>query len=167
MQHNGRPPISVSDLPLNHVNLRRPEGDRAEGERTMLICGDCGTWVSLRRHMVLPHRRSHRSEAEIRAFAYGRRTAPLERWHRQERCPGSGQRVITDLSYESWRSRLAEAAADAGTRRSARTMVKPTPALPPSLTQMATARREREIAARSARARALIAARTSVSSGEG
>ncbi|MFC5187010.1 hypothetical protein [Actinomadura harenae] len=158
MKHNGRPPISVSALPLNHVNLRRPDGERPDGERTMIVCPDCGTWVSLKRHLVLPHRISRYTDKQIRNFALGRRPAPAAR--RQERCPGSAQRVITDLAYETWRARLAEGIADASTRRSARTMVKPTPALAPSLTQMAAARRDRERATRPSRARALVTAGT-------
>ncbi|WP_026415637.1 hypothetical protein [Actinomadura oligospora] len=157
MKHNGRFPIAISSLPLNHVNLRRPESERADGERTVIVCPDCGTWVSLKRHMVLPHRISRYTDKEIRDFATGRRPVPAARWHRQERCPGSAQRVITDLAYETWREQLAEGIADASTRRGARTMVKPTPAVPPSLTHMAAARRDRELAARAARAALIVA----------
>ncbi|MEV4251593.1 hypothetical protein AB0J52_00335 [Spirillospora sp. NPDC049652] len=169
VRHNGRPPISVSDLPLNHVRLRRPDGERPDGERTEIMCADCGAWVSLKRHMVLPHRLSSRyTDKEIRDFAYGRRPVPAARWHRQqERCAGSGQRVIVNLAYEAWHARLAEASRDAATRRGSRTVVKPTPALPPSLAQIAAARREREIVARSNRARALMAANPSGSSRRG
>ncbi|MEV5568710.1 hypothetical protein AB0L06_01560 [Spirillospora sp. NPDC052269] len=135
--------------------MRRPDGECFDGERTMIVCPDCGAWVSLRRHMVLPHRISRYTDEEIHAFATGLRPAPRSR--REERCPGSAQRVVVDLTHETWRELLTEADRDASTRRTARTAVKPTPATPPSLIRMAAARRDRELAARSARAALIVA----------
>ncbi|WP_067487393.1 hypothetical protein [Actinomadura hibisca] len=128
MKDNGRPPIYASDLPITHLDLRpKPEPKnkaRAEGPETLIVCPDCGWWVALKRHMVHPHRDRRRRTRDGRV----------------PRCSGSGQRVIVNVSYEIWREQLAQAVADAGTRRPARQFVKPRPPVAPAVHQIARAR---------------------------
>ncbi|GAA1526586.1 hypothetical protein GCM10009678_05080 [Actinomadura kijaniata] len=135
MRHNGRPPIYASDLPITHLDLRlKPEpktkGRPPEGPETLIVCPDCGWWVALKRHMVHPHR--------------DRRRRPID--GRVPRCPGSGQRVIVNISYDTWREQLAQVVADASTRRSAPQFTKPRPPVPPAVHQIARAR-EKALAA--------------------
>lgn len=85
MRSNSRPAVALSELPPDQVNLR-------QGEPLAVACPICGRWRRVKRHMLWPHR------------AHDGTT----------RCPGSGQRVIVDLTPGEWAARLEAA------RRSAR-----------------------------------------------
>jgi len=85
MRHNGRPAVAVSTLPPNQVNLR-------PGELVTVACPICGRSRRVKRRMLWPHRASDGVT----------------------RCPGSGQRVVIDLTPGEWLARLEAA------RRSAR-----------------------------------------------
>lgn len=88
MKHNDRPPLAASTLRPNLLMLFR-------GSLPVVICPDCGTWRVLRRGMIS----AHRTDDEI------------------SRCPGSGQRLIIDLTYLDWQARLDAAVREAGQRR--------------------------------------------------
>lgn len=73
MKHNGRPPITATSLAPANINLY-------PGEKPSAACPDCGRWRFIRRHMLWPHRTEDG----------------------KSRCPGSGQRIIIDLTPEQW-----------------------------------------------------------------
>lgn len=85
MRHNGRPAVAVSTLPPDQVNLR-------PGELVTVSCPDCGRSRRVKRKTLWPHR-AHDGVT---------------------RCPGSGQRVVFDMTPGEWLVRLEAA------RRSAR-----------------------------------------------
>lgn len=109
MRHNGRTPLALSGLPPSLVMLYR-------GSRLVLACPDCGTWRAPRRGM-LP---AHRAADEV------------------TRCPGSGQRVIVDVSPGQWAACLHAGIRDAATRRSSRAHGGRRPLAPPALSRIAT-----------------------------
>lgn len=80
MRHNGRPAVAVSTLRPDQVNLR-------PGELVTVACPDCGRSRRVKRKMLWPHR-AHDGVA---------------------RCPGSGQRVVFDLTPGEWLARLEAA----------------------------------------------------------
>ena len=80
MRSNRRPAVAVSELPADQVNLR-------PGEPMAMACPICGKWRRVKRHMLWPHR-AHDGVT---------------------RCPGSGQRVVIDLTPGEWRARLESA----------------------------------------------------------
>jgi hypothetical protein len=110
MRPNGRPPVAASTLPPNALLL-------APGSRPVVTCPDCGTWRMLKRGMVP----AHRSADEV------------------ARCPGSGQRLVMDLSVAEWRARLDAAARDAALRRSSQVHCSGHPPTPPPVFRLATA----------------------------
>jgi hypothetical protein len=79
MRHNGRPPVLVSALPPDQVNLR-------PGEPVAMRCRLCGKWRVKRKMLWL-----HRAHDGV------------------SRCPGSGQRVDLDLAPAQWLARLEAA----------------------------------------------------------
>jgi len=86
MRHNGRPAVAISTLPPGKVSLM-------PGEPVMLACLICGKWRRVARRMLWPHRAADAVT----------------------RCPGSGQRLVLDLSPGDWAIRL-EAARREGRR---------------------------------------------------
>ena len=80
MRHNGLLVMAVSTLPPDRVNLR-------PGEVLAVACPVCGRWRRVKRHMLWPHR-AHDGVT---------------------RCPGSGQRVVVDLTPGEWLVRLEAA----------------------------------------------------------
>jgi hypothetical protein len=91
MRPNGRPMLAASELTPNLLML-------FPGSRPVLACPGCGTWRVLRRSMVP----AHRSADEV------------------SRCPGSGQRVVVDLSPAEWLARLQAAVRETAQRRPSR-----------------------------------------------
>jgi hypothetical protein len=55
------------------------------------------------------------------------------------RCPGSGQRVLIDLSFPQWRARLDVAVREAALRRAVPVQRKAVPPVPPPVFRMAGA----------------------------
>jgi hypothetical protein len=88
----GRPVLRASKIPPNMISLHA-------GERPSAVCPDCRRWRLLHQGAICPHRADDGH-------------AP---------CPGSGQRILLDLTAEVWQARRAEAVRQAGTRRSNRT----------------------------------------------
>jgi hypothetical protein len=110
MRPNGRPPVAASTLPPNALLL-------APGSRPVVTCPDCGTWRMLRRGMVP----AHRAAGEV------------------SRCPGSGQRLIMDLTVAEWRARLDAAARDAALRRGSRVHRSGAPPVTPPVFRLTAA----------------------------
>ncbi|GII05475.1 hypothetical protein [Planobispora takensis] len=108
MRHNERPVLLASTMAPNLLSLH-PD------ERPMAVCTDCGAWRILRRNMLWPHRAADGVS----------------------RCPGSGQRIVLDLTPAEWLSSLSVACRDAAGRRARRTFSKPEPPAPPPLHRMA------------------------------
>jgi len=77
MRSNSRPAMALSALAPDQVSLR-------PGEAVAIACPFCGRWRRVKRHMLWPHR------------AHDGTT----------RCPGSGQRVVIDLTPGQWAARL-------------------------------------------------------------
>jgi hypothetical protein len=80
MRTNGLPAILVSHMPPNRVNLH-------PAEVPAVACPFCLRWRRVKRHMLWPHR-AHDGVS---------------------RCPGSGQRVVVDLTPGEWLARLEAA----------------------------------------------------------
>ncbi len=89
MRHNGRPAVAISSLPPGEVSL-------VPGELMMVACPICGKWRRVARRMLSPHR-AHDGVT---------------------RCPGSGQRLLVDLSPGEWAARLDAARREARRARS-------------------------------------------------
>jgi hypothetical protein len=89
MRHNGRSAVAISTLPPGEVSL-------FPGEPVMVACPICGKWRRVARRMLWPHR------------AHDGIT----------RCPGSGQRLVLDLSPGEWAVRLEAARREARRARS-------------------------------------------------
>lgn len=107
-RHNGRPALRLSTLRPDQYTLAVQAG-----EKTSVICPDCGCWRLVERRMIRPHR-------------------DLERMKRDERlpkCKGSGQPVEIDVDPAGWLSwlrqhvRRMEAGGDARVRKGT-TLVK-------------------------------------------
>ncbi|MQY07237.1 hypothetical protein ACRB68_53370 [Actinomadura sp. RB68] len=78
MRHNGRDPISLSDLLPSQIDIPAPVPEDVHPKpRTLVTCLDCGSFQPIKRHMIHPHRRSRLSESEVRAMPSAAR--PL-RW---------------------------------------------------------------------------------------
>ncbi len=108
MRDNQRPVLAVSALPPATVSL--PAGDRP-----MILCPDgCGRWPSVRRGLLWPHR-----------AADG-----------HTRCPGSGQRIRTDLTPAEHAARLASAERSADYRRPTRTRIVAAAPIAPAVCRM-------------------------------
>ncbi|GAA2630935.1 hypothetical protein GCM10010411_81110 [Actinomadura fulvescens] len=125
MRSNGRPIILASKLPPNLLSL----SDR--GGCTLIGCPECGVWRSIKRSMITPHRGPNVPGAD----AWPAEFRPPAPW-----CPGSGQKVKVDLSFEEWRARLAEASRHAGQRRRTRVIPRPKPPAAPPVHRLAVAR---------------------------
>ncbi|GAA2156646.1 hypothetical protein GCM10009727_65600 [Actinomadura napierensis] len=121
MRHNGQPVILASSLPPNLISL-------SERSCTLVACPECGRWKSIKRGMVTPHRGPHVPGAD--AWPAEFRPSP-------PRCPGSGQRIRIDLTFEEWRARLAAGCRQAGQRRRTRVMPRPKPPAMRAIVQMA------------------------------
>jgi hypothetical protein len=121
MRHNGRPALRASRLNANQFTLH-------PGERITIECPDCRTWRPVDRGMVRPHRLTdHGKEAE-RKHKSGR--------GRDERCPGSAQRLVIDINAAQWMERVQEANREAGARRSNKVIRKPKVAVPPPVSRI-------------------------------
>lgn len=96
--HNGRPALPASSFPASQLNLR-------PNETRSIVCPECRTWRVLSGGVIRPHR----TESGV------------------NRCTGSGQRVYLDIPLAELEERQTIALADAATRRSARTHLKPAP----------------------------------------
>ncbi|GAA0454421.1 hypothetical protein [Streptomyces olivaceiscleroticus] len=105
---NGRPPLHLSTLPVQSINLRT-------GEES-LLCPTCDTWCPITGQgtpKLAPHSKNGR------------------------RCVSSNQLLAIDISIEDWANRLAEVDQDARSRRRPRQFYKPLPAPAPAPMQMA------------------------------
>ena len=101
MRHNGNPSISVSALPPGRVDLR-------PGLPPTAACPVCGRWRVLRK-------RREPEPVRLEAGAVGLLT-PHRGGDGCDRCPGSGQRIVIDLTPLQWAVRLDAAIRDAATR---------------------------------------------------
>ncbi|MFI6391507.1 hypothetical protein [Nonomuraea sp. NPDC050540] len=109
MRSNGRS-ILASTLPPNDLNLH-------PGERLTMVCPDCRSWRVIRRGMIWPHRADDG----------------------MTRCPGSGTRLVVDLTSVEWQSAMVVAVRQAATRHGSRTHRKPAPPTPQPLHRIAAA----------------------------
>ena len=109
MYHNGKPPIPASSLPTGHVDLR-------DGEPPMVVCGDCGQWVIVKRTIAF--------------------------WHTADGadCPGGGQRYRLDVSPIALAAGYGDAVRDAAQHRPRRMLVKAAPPIPVPVADIARAR---------------------------
>jgi hypothetical protein len=121
MRHNGRPVIIASKIVPNLVSM-------TEQGHALVGCPDCGCWKSIKRGMIT----AHRGPEEPGADAW-----PAEFRPPRQRCPGSGQRIRLDLTYDQWRARLAEASRRAGQRRRTRVIPRPKPPMAPPVHHLA------------------------------
>jgi hypothetical protein len=80
VRSNHRPAVALSELPPDRVNLR-------PGETLAVACPVCGRWRRVKRHMLWPHRANDGVT----------------------RCPGSGQKVLVDLTPGQWLASLEAA----------------------------------------------------------
>lgn len=87
MRHNGQPKMRLSRLHPGHLDL-------AEGKPPMVRCPHCPAWRQLQRCWMPAH-----------PTAEG------------NRCPGSGQRFLRDVTREQWLGQLIEGNAEAGAIR--------------------------------------------------
>lgn len=81
---------------------------------TRVACPDCGRWRPVKRQLLFPHDGDD-----------------------GDRCPGSGQEIVLDLTVAEWSARLDEAIRDAERIRAARVHSKPEAPTPPPLCRMA------------------------------
>ncbi|MGK5553979.1 hypothetical protein ACSNOI_20400 [Actinomadura kijaniata] len=125
MRHNGRPIILASKLPPNLLSL----SDR--GGCALVACPDCGAWKSVKRGMIT----AHRGPAIPGAEAW-----PAEFRPPSPRCPGSGQRVRIDESFDQWSARLRDAVRETSHRHPTRVLPRPKPPVTPAVHQLAAAR---------------------------
>ena len=110
MRHNNRPPILTSEIFPNLLML-------APNVRPVMSCPDCGTWRVPRRGMLPAHRAADGVA----------------------RCPGSGQRVVIDLTPPQWQARLDAAVREAGLRRGSRVHRGARPPVAPPVFRIARA----------------------------
>ncbi|MFB7896082.1 hypothetical protein ACFC1B_07105 [Streptomyces xiamenensis] len=92
MRHNGRPWIAASTRP-RHIHMM------GEAKGTYL-CQDCGEWESLRKGDI--------ADRDSKGQIMRGQPVRLIAVHRPngKRCPGSGQRIVIDMSLATWRKRL-------------------------------------------------------------
>ena len=102
MRHNGRPPILASELTPNLLMF-------CTDFRAAVACSNCGTWRVPHRGMLPAHRAADGVA----------------------RCPGSGQRVVMDLTPTEWQARLDAAVREAGLRRGSHVHRSGQPPVPP------------------------------------
>ncbi|MFL6115407.1 MAG: hypothetical protein ACJ786_29285 [Catenulispora sp.] len=114
-------PLRVSTQPLYLIDLA--------GDRPMLACPQCRTWLVVIDGMLPPHRSDHKPDQARRD-----ETAP-----RRPRCAASRRPVVLDLSPSTWRDRFAIGARDAGMRRGSRTEHSPQPPTPTPVFRLARA----------------------------
>jgi hypothetical protein len=101
MHHNANPPVPVSALPPGRVDLR-PDLP------PMAACPVCGRWRLLRQ-------RREPKPVRLEAGAVGL-LSPHRASDGRDRCPGSGQRIVIDLTVLQWAVRLDAAIRHAATR---------------------------------------------------
>jgi hypothetical protein len=82
-----------------------------------VTCSDCGTWRVPHRGMLPAHRAADAVD----------------------RCPGSGQRLVIDLTPPQWQARLDAAVREAGLRRGSRVHRGGRPPVPPPLFRISRA----------------------------
>ncbi|WP_194908079.1 hypothetical protein [Catenulispora rubra] len=100
-------PLRVSTHPLYLIDLA--------GDRPMLACPACRTWLVVADGMLPPHRSDHQPDQAERD-----KTAP-----RRPRCVASRRPVVLDLSPSTWSSKFAIGVRDAGMRRGNRVFADP------------------------------------------
>jgi hypothetical protein len=79
MRPSSRPSLRVSELPVLDVDLS------IDG-KALVICRDCGRWIRVRRGLVMTHSRTD-----------------------DERCSGSAQHLLFDLTASQWADACATA----------------------------------------------------------
>jgi hypothetical protein len=109
---SSRPALLASAIKPQNLNLR-------DGERKLIVCPDCHTWRALRRNMIWPHH------------------PDLGQDGRPARCPGSGQRIIMDITVEQWGEALAIGSQEAAARGGRRQFTKPALPAPTPVHRMA------------------------------
>lgn len=85
MRHSPRPRLRASHIKASRIDL-------TPGARWAISCPDCGSWWSLKRSAVTPHR----ADPDAPGL-----------------CPGSGRRVHVDLTPAEWIRQVHEAIGDA------------------------------------------------------
>lgn len=110
MRHNGQKPINLSALPAGRYEVR-------PGERAQVACLCCPAWRVLRRGMVPAHRAADGLS----------------------RCPGSGQRIISDVSPAAHQALVQAAGRQADLFHGSRTHRTPAPAAPTPVCRMGSA----------------------------
>jgi hypothetical protein len=155
--HNGRPEIRISEFRPSSVSFVDGQHQACKGRDTlawawvrdtpwkpeqtrdgrcpachkpltsgqpMVLCPDgCGRWVFVVRGVLKPHHAPHAGNCP------GRSSCPETS---QVRCPGSGQRIIVDLTRDEHLALLFKIQTAADDRRRTRVHgVRPAPVLPP------------------------------------
>ncbi|AXK34692.1 hypothetical protein DVA86_20590 [Streptomyces armeniacus] len=113
-----RPPLKVSEIPADHVQLR-------DGERRSIVCPDCEEWHPLRRGVIWPHRLER-----------------TERGKNGPKCGGAARRVDIDIDIAEWGRQVAEADATVRSRRPTQVIRKPKQAPPTPIARLATTTEE-------------------------
>ncbi|MEV8435088.1 hypothetical protein [Streptomyces chartreusis] len=119
------PAIKLSQLLPSHIDLRTPL-------KAVLVCEDCGTWVSItgmqsKVQKLVPH---HAGKAYVDAA---------------RRCRSSNRRVEFDMTIPEWRLALTDAVKEASSRQSTAVLPK---AFSPQTDRTLRARAERTPAGR-------------------
>jgi len=101
--HSRRPVLLASTLPAYTLSLT------PTGEHPMAACpAGCGRWVLIRRHVMMNHPDTPGATP----------------------CPGSGQRIRIDVTFEQWRQRLRDIERTADYRRPSPSRLQPQPPTP-------------------------------------
>ncbi|MCC9707285.1 hypothetical protein E4N62_19600 [Streptomyces sp. MNU76] len=110
-----RPAIKISELPLQHVDLRP--------DFVSLVCPECETWCPVtaaqsRTPKLVPHHSDPADEGEA------------------ARCGSSNRRVDLDVPVAEWAKRLTDGIADTKSRRTNRVVRKPKTRVVPAVIQI-------------------------------
>jgi hypothetical protein len=150
-RHNGRPAIRISSFPPTSVSFvdgqHRACGDRQPGQRRTGRCRECGkpftgdrpmvrcpapgccAWVSVQLGVLKRHDVAHNVACSDR-----------DQRKRKIRCPGGGQRIRVDLTYDQHRALLykerLEATGSIINRRPTHVRFVGTPPVPPPVCRM-------------------------------
>lgn len=109
MRHNGRPVLKASKFRPSDITLH-------PGEPVTVVCSDCRTWRKLTRSMIPAHRSTD--------LGRDLRDADGTQVKRDTRCPGSGQRVLVDITLAQWVALIEEGGTEVASRRPTKVLRK-------------------------------------------
>ncbi|WP_404870966.1 hypothetical protein ACI1MP_37580 (plasmid) [Kitasatospora griseola] len=121
MRHNGRPAVKASKILATDINLH-PD------EPVTVVCADCRTWRKLIRGMIPAHRSTD----------LGRQRYDVDNHlvRCDTRCPGSGQRIVLDLTVAQWVARIEDGLTETAACRPTKVLRKVKTPTEPALHQL-------------------------------